>query len=322
MEKTDNAAEKVGVLVGRFEVAELTGGYRRLLDWFLKQGFGTNVLILGNSPVICTKNNPLDYESRRLMIEEAYPGKFDLHYIMDQNLDEKWSDNLDKIIGDIRSNRDVVLIGSKDFFFDHYTGKYRECFVEYLPDSFPSGAEQRKSLSRQLKNSKEWRAGVIWATSNRYPTVYSTCDCAIFESADLDRIYLARKPNETLLRFVGGFASPDDSSFEDCAKREAKEETGMDCEIMQYVCSMRVDDFRYRNEEDCICTHLFAMTRGSGRAKADDDIAELKLVEFDRLRIEDVVPEHRELLGKLATWRKAYLEKHPSMKKIVFDMMD
>ena len=320
--KNDGNAEKVGVLIGRFEVAELTDGYRQLLDWFIEQGFGTNILILGNAQVLCTKNNPLDYESRRLMIEEAYPGKVSLHYLMDQALDEKWSENLDRIVDDTRSNRDVVLIGSKDYFYNHYFGKYRGSFVEYLPKSFPSGAEHRKSVSKQLKCSKEWRAGVIWATANRYPTVYSTADCAVFESAELEHIYLARKPNEKLLRFVGGFADPKDDSFEETALREAKEETGLDCDIIQYVCSRKIDDWRYRNEQDKIITHLFAMTKKGGRANATDDVAELQLREFDRIGETEIVAEHRELFKRLSEWREAWLKANPSMKRIVRDMMD
>lgn len=300
--------EAVSVVVARFEVATLTAGHRQMLDYVLSKGYGTNLMILGVAPTLCTKQNPLDYESRRLMIESEYPGRFSFAYIKDCHDDSVWSKNLDGIIDDLRGNRAPVLIGSRDSFFEHYSGKYRDNFEEYKQQVFISGTEQRRQLSRQIKNSAEWRAGVVYATQNKYPTVFSTVDCAIFDDQTLSRIYLAKKDREIGYRFVGGFADPRDDSFETTARREAAEETGLECDILQYVASQKIDDWRYRSEEDKIITHLFAMTRTFGRAKADDDISELRLFEFDKVGADMLVPEHRSLFEKLAAWRKDYLK--------------
>lgn len=314
--------EEVSVIVARFEVATLTDGHKQMLDYILSKNYGTNLLILGVSPTLCTKMNPLDYEARRLMIESEYPGKFSFAYIKDCHDDDVWSKNLDNIISDLCGNRKPVLIGSRDSFFEHYTGKYRDNFEEYKQQIFVSGTEQRRQLSRQIKNSPEWRAGVVYATQNKYPTVYSTVDCAIFDDWELKHLYLAKKEKEIGYRFVGGFADPKDLSFEMTAHREATEETGLECAVVQYVTSQRVDDWRYRNEEDKIITHLFAMKKAWGRASANDDISELRLFEFDAIKLNDLVPEHRELFEKLKDWRANYLKNNINIVNEVGKQLD
>lgn len=154
-------------------------------------------------------------------------------------------------------------------------------------------------FSREFKSTPEWRFGVAYAMSSQYPTVYPTVDCAIFDKDDFKRVYLARKKNEELYRFVGGFASPSDHSFEESALREAREETCLECSNVEYVCSMRVDDYRYRNEASKVVTHLFTMVKSSGRAKASDDICELKLFDVGSITGGMVQSEHRPLLEKL-----------------------
>lgn len=303
----------IGVVVARFEVATLTPEYRKILDDVLAKKYLKNIIIVGVAATRCTKANPLDFEARRLMLEEAYRGKFNIYYINDMALDTKWSDKFDDIMQTELDKFDadvfIDIYASKDRFYDHYCGKLFSSnyakFIELTHDVSVSEAEQRRRCAVQVKNSAEWRAGVIYATQNRYPTVFSTVDVAIFGDLSLKTIYLARKPNETLLRFVGGFLDPADSCIEDAVVRETMEETGLTVNFINngYVCSQRVDDWRYRNECDKILTHLYAVVAKSGRPVACDDIAELHLKEFDRLTFDDIVPEHRLLLQRLRSWR-------------------
>jgi len=72
-----------------------------------------------------------------------------------------------------------------------------------------------------LKNL-QYRYGAYDACQSRWPTVYPTVDCAIFDDWSWTKVWLAKKPHEDKLRFVGGFADPKDSSFEETALREAK----------------------------------------------------------------------------------------------------
>lgn len=138
---------------------------------------------------------------------------------------------------------------------------------------------------------------------NNHAIVYPTVDCAIFESAKLDRIYLARKPNQFKWRFVGGFVDPSDNSYQDAAKREAKEETNLTCDVIGFVTSAKVDDERYQNKEDKIITTLFALVPyGRRDAIASDDISQVRVFNVSDVFEEILVPEHRLLWRKLVDW--------------------
>ena len=130
--------------------------------------------------------------------------------------------------------------------------------------------------------------------------VYPTVDCAIFDEV-YQYILLARKKNQTLYRFVGGFVDPADQSYEMAALREANEETGLLCHDVSYVISQKVNDPRYAEKDDKIITTLYAMCTPAplGDAVASDDIEEVKVFEFNGLTEEMLVEEHRTLLAAL-----------------------
>ena len=158
--------------------------------------------------------------------------------------------------------------------------------------------------SEKTVKDLQYRKGVVAACSSRYPTVYPTVDCAIFEDESFQILWLARKKDEDLFRFVGGFADPKDDGFEASALREAKEETGMECEIVDWIGSCKIDDWRYREEEDKIITNLFALKKVFGKVLAQDDIFQLKAVSIDLFSEENIQPEHRRLFKMVKHWAK------------------
>lgn len=294
---------KVGVIIGRFQVPELTEGHKEIFDYVLSKGYDKNIVILGIAPTKATKTNPLDFDSRRKMIIEAYPNMFDIMYLKDDPSDEEWSKKLDKtILENIERGNDVILYGNKDSFINHYVGSLKT--EEYIQKITCSEAEERFYTGRKAQNNADWRAGVMWATQNRYDTVYPTVDCAIFDDDKFKYMYMAKKEDESLLRFVGGFADPNDNSFEEAAIREAKEETGLNCKIISWVGSSKIDDFRYRFESDKVITNFFALKKESGIASANDDIKELHRVDIDSLSEDNIIKEHRVLFNKLKDWIK------------------
>jgi bifunctional NMN adenylyltransferase/nudix hydrolase len=110
-------------------------------------------------------------------------------------------------------------------------------------------------------------------------------------------VLLGRKPYEEKFRFVGGFTDVEDENYEHAARREAMEETGLDIGTPQYLGSARVDDWRYRSNQDRgIITLFFKATYISGNAKAMDDIAEVKWFKLDELTEDNLVGEHVKLL--------------------------
>lgn len=126
-----------------------------------------------------------------------------------------------------------------------------------------------------------------------YPTVFATVDVVIKKDG---KLLLGRKAKQDKFRFLGGFADPAlDNSYEDAAKREAKEESQLEVTKVRYMGSTRIDDPRYRGTEHCIITHLFLAEEWSGEPVASDDIAELKWFEEASLSENDFVDEHHVL---------------------------
>lgn len=263
----------VGVIIGRFQIHELHKAHKALIE-AVRSRHDKVIIFLGLSPLKVTDRNPLDFEARKQMILEQYP-EINVLYIKDVNNDEIWSKRLDEMISDLISPaQTVVLYGGRDSFINHYSGRYPT--VEFEQDVWISASEERKGISRKsVKASPDFRAGVVWAASNRFPVCYPTVDIAIFNE-DQTKILLARKPYETGWRFVGGFADPADDSYENSAIREVAEETGLEITPPIYIGSCKIDDWRYRSEADKIKTLLFAARQVFGRPTPMDDIAELR----------------------------------------------
>jgi bifunctional NMN adenylyltransferase/nudix hydrolase len=139
---------------------------------------------------------------------------------------------------------------------------------------------------------------------NQYPAIAPTVDIAIvrkMSAEDEPDLLLARKPTEQLLRFIGGFATPGCNSYEEDARREVKEESGVEIGDLYYVGSINVDDWRYRQEQNKIRTILFVTNYASGTPRGADDVAEVRWVKLNKLQEEEIVPEHRPLLRLLLT---------------------
>lgn len=255
------------------------------------------IILLGRSPLANSINNPLDFESRKQMLMDAYPDLVVL-YVKDVNDDAIWSKLVDSIIADVVSpTQSVLLYGSRDSFIKSYVGRFDT--VELPAHHAKSGTSIREELGQQAKNSPEWRAGVIWASRNRYPVSYTAVDIAIF-SQDYSRLILGRKAHESAWRLPGGFTDPSTASLEEDALREAEEETSVRVKDLRYVRSFLVDDWRYRNEPDSIKTALFVGCTAE-EPVAGDDLAEVKWVdvaELDPATYYPVVRHHRELISR------------------------
>lgn len=298
VEKSDNS--NVGVIVGRFQVHELHAAHKELIQ-HVRDKHERVLLFLGLSPCKCTLNNPLDFYARKVMIEQAFKD-IEVFYIADVGNDELWSKSLDdqieKIIG---PNQTATLYGSRDSFVPHYKGKFPT--VELVPSSYISGTELRKNIATKARNEAAFRAGAIWAMMNQYPTIAPTVDIAIidFSIAGI-RLLLARKPTEKLLRFIGGFSTPVCKSYEEDARREVTEESGVEIGGLTYLGSTNVDDWRYRQEQNKIRTILFVANYISGTPSGADDVAEVRWVLWDSLHEEELVEEHRPLLAMLTKY--------------------
>lgn len=291
---------EIGVIIARFQVHELHDAHKALIQK-VAENHSKIIIFLGVPTIPNTKKNPLDFATRKVMVQELIPEAIILP-LKDQRSNTKWSQILDNDIKIPFGEKTALIYGGRDSFIPHYSGGYPT--TELTTDTFVSGTEIRNKVSRELLNSKDFRAGIIHANYARRPVTWLTVDICPFDKDG--RILLAKKPNESVWRFVGGFVDRTDENHEHAAVRELHEETGLflasGVKDMIYILSQQVDDWRYKNEEDGIMTSLFLCRYNWGVPKPSDDISELKWINLHDVEnnIETLImDEHKIMMNKL-----------------------
>jgi bifunctional NMN adenylyltransferase/nudix hydrolase len=291
-----NTLKSVGVVVGRFQVAELHAGHRHLLETARCRHDALLVLI-GTTNASPTPRNPLSYKARRFMLEAAFPEATILP-VSDHPSDEAWSTKIDALITETFPDAVATLYGSRDSFAPRYSGVLPIEIIDPIPS--PCGTDTRNGLMSDIAlTSSEIRGGIIRGVTERFPITYPTVDVAIMRGT---KVLLGRKASDPAgkYRFIGGFVDPSDESLEAAAKREAYEETsGMEIGDLRYVGSAKVEDWRYRGTGDGIMTTLFRATYVFGALAPADDIEHLEWHTISDLP-DVLVPEHLRLGELLA----------------------
>jgi bifunctional NMN adenylyltransferase/nudix hydrolase len=292
----------IGVIIARFQSPYLHDGHKALVD-SVQKDHNKTVIVLGVSPVLGSRKNPLDFHTREKMIKKEYPEVVVLP-LSDHPLDAKWSQNLDSLLSNSFPGSSFKLFGSRDSFIKYYSGR---CEVVELPESGSHNATLiREKISDKVLDSEEFRTGVIYAYSNTYLKVYPTVDIAVFKNQKTE-ILLGKKNIDNKWRLLGGFADPTDNSYEEAAKRELTEECGAIVTTeMKYEKSFRVNDWRYKSEADKIITALFSTDFINGDPTGSDDIAEVKWFKLadvssmieQQLTAEEHTPQLTELISK------------------------
>lgn len=289
----------IGVIIGRFQVHELHDAHKGMIEEVLLR-HDKVILFLGVSPTLSTKRNPLDFLSRKVMFEEEYGNRISVILpLHDKKSDYVWSKQVDTKIREVFPLGSVVLYGSRDSFIPHYKGQFD--IIELVPSSLVSATEIRQSVSKRVERKKEFRAGVIYACYNTFDFVHPVIDVAIMNE-DETKVLLGRKKDETEFRFIGGFADVTDESLEQTVRREAYEETGLEIGNIEYIASMKVNDWRYRSDKErSVMTSFFKAKKifGGGSEQANDDIAEVKWFDIDKINGTQIVGEHLKLLNIL-----------------------
>ena len=284
-----------GVIIGRFQTPELHSEHIKLIQYVLDRHEKV-ILFLGVSPTLANKKHPMDFITRKYMIEEQFGiSKLTIMPLSDNKSNEIWSKQLDSKIKEVFPLGSVTIYGSRDSFIPYYFGVNKT--LELQPDVFVSATDIREVASKKVISSSEFRAGIIYSVYNQFPTVYGTVDVAIIKD---DEILLGQKSGETDWRFIGGFVDITDQSDEDAAKRETLEETGLEVADLEYVCSMQVEDWRYRGIKDrSIMTRFFKAKYIFGCPTPQDDINALKWFKLTPELENMLVEEHKKLFKKL-----------------------
>ncbi len=284
-----------GVIIGRFQTPELHSEHIKLINYVLNRHEKV-LLFLGVSPTLGNKKHPMDFITRKYMIEEQFGfSQLTIMPLSDNKSNEIWSKQLDSKIKEVFPLGSVTIYGSRDSFIPYYSGVNKT--LELEPEVFISATDIRETVAKKVIASSEFRAGIIYSVYNQFPVVYSTVDVAIIKD---DEILLGQKPGETDWRFIGGFVDITDETDEAAAKREAMEETGLELADFEYVCSMNITDWRYRGMKDrSIMTRFFKAKYIFGCPQPNDDICALKWFKITPELENVLVGEHKKLFKKL-----------------------
>ena len=264
----------VGVIVGRFQIPILHEAHQKIISEVVSR-HKKCIVFVGASPTLGTKEHPLDFVNRKVMIEKVFPTVVVLP-IADVNNDELWSKNLDSAIRVTYPQGSVVLYGGRDSFVKHYTGKFDA--YEFPTHDYRPATEIRAEIGRTVINSDDFRAGVIYSTQNQFKRTHLTIDVLLYDKTK--GVLLGRKRNEKNFRFIGGFVEGE--TLEAAVIKEAKEEAGVDLFNMKFLGSSVISDWRYQYTSDSVLTSLFA-AEVDGTPVAGDDIVEVKWFSFEEL---------------------------------------
>lgn len=294
------APTDLGVIVGRFQVDDLHSAHLALIR-SIAERHPRVLIVLGVSPVVGSRKNTLDVEARTQMIHNHFPDVL-IAPLRNCRTNEEWSGRLDELISIYSPTKPATLYGGRDSFIPSYKGRHAVVELEAPVEVVSmSGTAVRQRLSAKAQNSREFRAGAIWNANQGWPRVIPVVDIAIINKTD-NTMVLAQKPGETCWRLIGGFADPRSNSYEDDARREVAEETGLEVGDLKYICSANVNDWRYRGESDRLRTTLFTATYQFGALKPNDDIAVARWFPIKDISghvDELIIEEHRELVREV-----------------------
>jgi len=286
----------IGVIIARFQTPYLHEGHKSIIET-VQQNHNKTVIVLGVSPVLGSRRNPLDFPTRERMIKKEYPDMVVLP-LSDHPLDTRWTQALDHLLTTTFPGSTFTLYGSRDSFMTSYSGNKK---VVALPEQGKHNSTAlREKFSDKVMDAEAFRSGIIYAYANTYLKVYPTVDIAVFRH-NKKEILLGKKEIDNQWRLLGGFSDPTDDSFEMAAQRELHEECGpIEIMPMQYETSRRVDDWRYRTEGDKIITTLFSTDFISGDPQGSDDVASVEWFLLDKVQHmmdnHEVVDTHLPLL--------------------------
>ena len=175
---------KIAVIVGRFQVPQLTLGH----FWLIQTAFVNYdkvVILIGDTKVLpngfkrMDSHDPFPYELRAKMIS-SYIREFipfsmldkllGIHRFEDVGNLPLWNSKLDDFLETINpdpNSYEFVMVGSRDSFATRYSGKNKVQVLESELEGISGTSERQKTfeeLSRNLlSKGEEFREGVLWA---------------------------------------------------------------------------------------------------------------------------------------------------------------
>lgn len=293
---------KIAYVIAKFQVPDLHHSQIKFLsDLTVKYN---EVRILLDTPIAKgTIESPLDFDARYYMIKKYFPD-INIVPLDDKKSDSGWSNLIDSFIKSHGSLNNSYIYLDVELY-----PRYKGLIAKKEFETSIIEADARSYVKNHLDSNLDFRNGIIYASQHQWPKVYPTVDIGVIRVAKAKckenpklqiEVLLGKKKGSDQLRFPGGFADPTDLFFEHTAGRELEEETNLRLDLgsFKYVCSLAIDDWRYKGRDKIITTFFMAeiSPEHSLLAKAGDDLAE---VGWYPLKEVEVMEDHGILLENL-----------------------
>jgi len=307
--------DTVGVVLGRFQLHELHAGHIALLD-YVASNYKRMLILVGVRPAEQSDTNPLNFETRKLMLQEAYP-KATILPVVDSRSDDVWSQNVDRTIQsaytyEVKARFHV----GRDSFAPHYSGKYPVEQHQFGLVDF-GASDVRRGIKNEVLDTPAARLGAINAIMNLPHRLTVMVDMVMYRKHEPTphdyEILVGRKAGESQWRLPGGHVDAKES-FREAASREMYEETGMlltdGAKGWEFVDDFDVPDWRVRDTDRISYRSVLMVGPYSwGEAVGSDDLPEVKWVWASTLKNSGlqsvIVEEHRHLFEAAM----AYIER-------------
>ena len=296
----DPKEAEVGVIIGRFQTNKLHQGHRDLINFAL-ENHRKVIILLGMSKMPDTTKNPLDFTSRKLMIQKEFP-LVNILPISDTKTNEKWSEEVDKIVAIPYGEKKTVIYGSRDSFIPYYSGVNE--VIELEPSETYNATNIRKEIARETLDSEDFRAGVIYSTFNHKPEIKPFVNTIVQNFKG--EILLAKYKDEKYYHLLGDFVKDGDDNLEQTSKRNLNEVTSNNLNInnVRYITSAKFTDWRHKGESSSIMTTIMLADYNFGTGHSA-----LKDLETKWVKIQDlsnyhgvrtkIAPEYRDIVTNL-----------------------
>lgn len=287
----------LGVVIGRFQTPHIHEGHRDLLE--MAGAGGKLLVLLGISNRVLTPTDPLDFHTRALMLRGMFPDAVVLP-LPDQPTDKGWSEQIDQLIRTTFPLDTPTLYFGRNSAIASYHGVYK---THLLADEVHhvSSSELRSSAASRPLNMESFRAGVIYAAHNTWPTTIPVVDIGIWRTREgITEVLLGRRTNEGgRYRFPGGHVDVEDSFLEQAVLREAHEEVpGLELAYPEYVASLRVK----QGPGWSMMTSLYAVQAMFGNANAASDLDHVEWRPAGNLMAHSFTDNHEILASSLINY--------------------
>ncbi|MDQ6963231.1 MAG: NUDIX domain-containing protein [Mariprofundaceae bacterium] len=241
---------QTSVVIGRFQVPDLHEGHRHLLD--VANQADQLIIVVGVHVFPASRDHPMDFDSRRMMLEKYYPQATILG-LNDTASDRVWSAHLDALIQAHTIFESVILYAGRDSFSSHYYGQFSVHHVAQIEQH--NGQGLRQKVRDKPLDSHDFRHGVVYATQAKYSTFYMTVDIALLcQYEGRTWVLLGYKKHEPKRWcFPGGFVDAGDETTELAARRELYAETAYQSkDDLKLVGHFRIKDWRQTPDQQLI----------------------------------------------------------------------